>query len=189
MRSLRRYGLRTTVNRTAEAGAEYWWHRLDLGAVEVRDLPEGMELRRATVDDLALYEQLATSVNLEKAPEWLAEGNDLWLAVKEQRTAFACWTYRQRMPMGAADKGWLRLPPGVAFLEHVIASADFRGRGVAPASWSAIARNLAAEGESTLLTMVDETNEVMHRSLAKVGFHRARPDDPIVREFHRQLGR
>jgi RimJ/RimL family protein N-acetyltransferase len=190
LRSIRRHGLRTALRRAEGVGASYWWHRLDLDAIGSRDLPQGIELRRAGVQDLPLYEQLAPpAVNVEKAPEWLAEGNDLWLAVEESRTAFGCWTYRRRMPMGEAAGGWLRLPSGVAFLEHSLASPDFRGRGVAPASWSLIARQMAAEGESTLMTKVGEENEVTQRSLAKIGFRRADPDDPVVRDFQPQLGR
>ena len=190
VRSVRRYGLRTALHRAEGVGAQFWWHRLDLDAIESRDLPEGIELRRAGVEDVHLYEQLAPPpANVEKAPEWLAEGNDLWLAVEEGRTAFGCWTYRQRMPMGEAAGGWLRLPPGVAFLEHSLASPDFRGRGVAPASWSLIARQMAAEGERILVTKVGEENEITQRSLTKVGFARARPDDPVVRDFQAQLGR
>lgn len=177
------------MDRAAWAGGQFWWHRLDLDAIEMHDLRNGFELRRATLEDLSLYEPLATDVNLKKTPEWLADGNDLWLAVHDGRAAFACWIYRKRMPMGEAEAGWLELPPGVAFLEHPVTAARLRGRGIAPACWSMMARSLAEEGERTLMTKIGETNEVAQRSMAKVGFQRARAEDPIVRDFQRQLGR
>lgn len=193
LRSVRRHGLRGAVRRTGDVGVPYWWHRLDLenGIVD-RQLPSGIKLRRVGPEDLDLYAQLApadnvTADNVKQASRWLVAGNDLWLALRGRQTAFACWIYRHRMPMGPARDGWLTFPRGTAFLEHSVTSSDFRGQGVAPGAWSAIARHLRDEGLITLFTKVNEDNVVTHKSLAKVGFSRAAPDDEVVRQFARQL--
>jgi len=117
----------------------------------------------------------------------LAVGNHLWLVLHGTTVAFACWIFRRRMPMGEAQDGWLRMPPGTVFLEHSVTSADFRGLGIAPGAWSGIARRLQGEGLVTLLTKVTEDNVATHKSLAKVGFSRAVPDDEVVLYFARQL--
>jgi GNAT superfamily N-acetyltransferase len=189
-RSIRRHGLRAAIHRVGGVGVPYWWHRLDLSEIVVAALPSDIELRRGTDGDLDLYGQLADPHVLRQSKDWIKAGNDLWLALSEgSRTAFSCWIFRERMPMGESLDGWLRMPPGVAFLEHSVTSSNFRGRGIAPGAWSAIAGKLRDEGLSTLFTKVTEDNVVTHNSLAKVGFSRAAEDDPVVLDFGRQLGR
>jgi GNAT superfamily N-acetyltransferase len=186
-RSIRRHGLRASIRHARAVGVPYWWHVLDLSEpIAQRPLAEGVELRCATVEDLALYEQLADPNDMPLAPGWLADGNDLWLAVSGNEVAFACWIFRRRMPMGQSRDGWLKLPEGVAFLEHSVTSANFRGKGIAPAAWSMVAERVRGEGSRTLFTKVTEENVVTQKSLAKVGFVRAERDDPVVREFARQ---
>jgi GNAT superfamily N-acetyltransferase len=186
-RSIRRHGFRAAIRRASFVGVPYWWHRLDLatGVVD-RAVPQGIQLRRAGPDDLSLYAQLAEP-RTATAAGWLAEGNDLWLALQGTQAAFACWIYRHRMPMGEAQDGWLRMPSGTVSLEYSVTSPDFRGQGIAPGAWSTIARELRDEGLVTLFTKVAEDNVGTQKSLAKVGFFRAAPDDEVVRQFARQL--
>jgi GNAT superfamily N-acetyltransferase len=186
-RSIRLHGLRESFRRARAVGVPYWWHVLDLSEpIAQRPLADGVELRCAGSEELALYEQLADPNDLRLAPGWLADGNNLWLAVSGNDVAFACWIFPQRMPMGQARDGWLRLPEGVAFLENSVTSANFRGKGIAPAAWSAIAEALRGDGVRVLVTKVTEDNVVTQKSLAKVGFARAERDHPVVRDFARQ---
>jgi RimJ/RimL family protein N-acetyltransferase len=60
-----------------------------------------------------------------------------------------------------------------------VTSPAFRGRSVAPAAWCAIADELAAAGEQTLLTKVAVDNEPVHRALVKVGFQPAAQVDLV----------
>jgi RimJ/RimL family protein N-acetyltransferase len=186
-RDLKIFGLRGTLHRAGAAGVPYWWHVLDLSApIAERPFVDGVELLRATTDDLDIYEPVADPQDLALAPGWMGEGNELWLAAAGRTPAFACWVFRRRMPMGQAAGGWLNMPEGTAFLEHSVTAADFRGKGIAPAAWAAIAERLRDDQVRTLVTKVTEDNVVTQKSLAKVGFVRAERDDPVVRDFARQ---
>src|SRR4051794_33843287 len=122
-RSVRRHGVRDAIRRARAVGVPYWWHVLDLSEpIELRPLAGGVELRTATEEELALYEQIADPHDMPLAPGWLADGNDLFLAVSGTDVAFACWVFRRRMPMGQSRDGWLNTPDGVAFLEHSVTS-------------------------------------------------------------------
>jgi len=178
------------MHRLQGVGVPYWWHRLVLADLVSQPLAQDVELRRANDGDIALYRQLAQPDVWRQSAEWLHAGNDLWLVVSRgSQLAFSCWVFRRRMPMGESRTGWLTMPHGVVFLEHSVTSADFRGRGIAPGAWSAIGAELRDEGLQVLFTKVTEENVATQRSLAKVGFTRADPDDPVVQQFASQLRR
>jgi GNAT superfamily N-acetyltransferase len=66
--------------------------------------------------------------------------------------------------------GWVWLPAGVACLEDSATAPDFRGRGVAPAAWTAVGDRLRERGTSVLVTKVAIENVASCRAVAKAGF-------------------
>jgi ribosomal protein S18 acetylase RimI-like enzyme len=189
-RSIRMYGLRATLGRSSELTHSHSWFRLDLsnGFVE-RPLPDGLELRRGGEDQLPWFGQLAARDNMLVAESWVEAGGECWVLLSGQRTAFTCWSFPRRVPMGAADGGWLKLPPGTVALQHSRVAPEFRGREIGPAAWSAIAGALAGEGVRTLVVRVDDRKDGAQRAFTKVGFARAGQDEPVIRELERQLKR
>ena len=118
----------------------YVWYELALAAVPERELPQGMELVRATEADLWLAEQ--TGKGSHSASNHLRQGHDLWVVREGDVAAFSCWTYRGWAPIAAVPHGRFELPPGVACLENSVTSPEFRGRGVAPGAWDGMAKLL-----------------------------------------------
>jgi RimJ/RimL family protein N-acetyltransferase len=174
---LKRYGL-LGVLRVAGARArgllylkeEHHWYQLDLrGERPHRDMPEGFRLVRATEQELPLLDTLPT-VKLDEGERRLGEGASLWLLLDGDRAAFACWIFYGRMPVPLANKGMLELPAGAAGLEDSVTSPDYRGRGLAPAAWSAISDRLVDDGYTALITKVAEENVPSRRAVEKAGF-------------------
>jgi RimJ/RimL family protein N-acetyltransferase len=134
-----------------------------------------MTLTRAAMDDRALIDQIpqdpsVTSMTADEVAERMAAGGELWLTVEGDRVAFACWAFHGRGPVHGARDEEARLPAGVLYLEDSVASPDFRGRGVGPATWSALADAAAAGGDRCIVTKVDVTNTSSRRAVEKVGF-------------------
>jgi RimJ/RimL family protein N-acetyltransferase len=157
--------------------AEYVWYRLDLRDPQRvrRELDPAMTLLRATVDNQALIDQIphdpsVTSMTPDEVAERMAGGGELWLTVEDGRVAFACWTFHGRGPVHGARDEEGRFPTGVLYMEDSIASPDFRGRGIGPATWSALADAAAAGGDRCIVTKVDVTNTSSRRAVEKVGF-------------------
>jgi L-amino acid N-acyltransferase YncA len=146
------------------------WYAADLTLERPRrELEPGLELVRAGEEHLELLDQLPT-VYPGVASSRLADGNEWWLVLSDGQPVFSCWIFRGRVPVFAARGGWLELPARVAFLEDSITSSSFRGRGVAPAAWSAVSDALARAGDETLVTKVETENEPVRKALGKVGF-------------------
>ncbi len=177
-RGLRRHGLGGSIRlavallaRLAYLEESHVWYLLDVGGELPRiALPPGMEIVRAREEeDLALLDQLPT-VSRREARRRLAGGADLWLVRDGARAVFACWIFRNRTPALAARGGWLELPRGIVGLEDSITSPAYRGRGIAPAGYSAIASALACERVGAILTKIEPANFPVRRALEKVGF-------------------
>ncbi|HSB81638.1 MAG TPA: GNAT family N-acetyltransferase [Candidatus Methylomirabilis sp.] len=181
MRWVQRYGLAGSLLRAAMAMARritpsiylketHVWYRLDL-AQERREitLPEGFELISAGPTDLPLLNQLP-AVGLYQARRRLASNADLWIVREGGQAAFCCWTFRSRTPVEAARDGWLALPPAIVCLEDSVTSPLYRGRGIAPAAWTGIARALMQEGAVAMVTKIEERNTASRRAVEKIGF-------------------
>jgi GNAT superfamily N-acetyltransferase len=180
-RGVRRFGVGGSLARAAALAWEtarhcvylrerHLWYALDLH--ESRPsvaLPDGFTLTRARKADLALLEGLPTIGRSEGARR-LADGADLWLVLDGDQAAFACWIFRERTPVLAARGGWLPLPAGTVCLEDSVTAAAYRGRGLAPAAWSAIAAQLSHENIAIMLTKVAEENAASRRAVEKAGF-------------------
>lgn len=179
--AIRRHGLAGSLRRAAAfagrtmAGSLYCreghiWYHLDLRRERPRiELPAGLELLRADASGLTFLEQLPT-IGLFEARQRLAARAALWIVHEDGRAAFACWIFHDRTPVLAARTGWLDLPPDTVCLEDSVTSPYYRGRGVAPAAWSAIAHALSQEGLAAVITKVDEGNLPCQRALEKAGF-------------------
>ena len=149
---------------------EHVWYQLDFaGERPRRDLAEGVRLVRADADQAPRVEELGQVE--EEALRRLAAGNDLWLAIDDQdQVLFACWTFRSQTPVVAAPRGQLILPAGTACLEDSVTSPLARGKGIAPASWAAIADALSGEGFESMITKVTTENAPSRKAVQKAGF-------------------
>jgi RimJ/RimL family protein N-acetyltransferase len=114
-------------------------------------------------------EQLPT-VEIEQAAAFFERSGTLWVALSDGTPAFACWTFAGATPLPAIQGGWQQLPPGVAGLAFSYTATEFRGRGIAPRAWLAIAESLTAENVRQLVTEVEERNAPSRRAVSKVGF-------------------
>ena len=173
----RREGIRAALSRAWELGQrpvynseEHVWYQLDVKAERPRrEFVEGVRLVRAGADEAYRVEELG-QVETE-ARERLSASNDLWLALdNEDRTLFVCWTFRGETPVAAAPHGQLPLPAGTACLEDSVAAPLARGKGIAPASWTAIADILATEGFESMITKVTTDNAPSRKAVQKSGF-------------------
>jgi RimJ/RimL family protein N-acetyltransferase len=173
----RREGIRAALARAWKLGRrpvynseEHVWYQLDVEAERPRrEFVEGVRLVRAAAGEAHRVEELGQVE--DEARERLAAGNDLWLALDdEDRTLFACWTFRGETPVAAAPHGELQLPAGTACLEDSVAAPLARGKGIAPASWTAIADILATEGFESMITKVTTDNAPSRKAVQKSGF-------------------
>lgn len=179
-RQLETRGICGTVRRAGELTAEriyfaerYVWYALALGDDRPRrELPPGLRLRQGDRRDLGLLERLE-ALPAREAEDRLAGGHDWWLVTEGERAAFSCWIFRGRAPALAARGGWLTLSDDTVCLEDSVTSADFRGRGVAPGAWTALADSLAGEGLRTIITKIREDNAPSRCAVQKVGFREA----------------
>lgn len=178
-------GLRTVVAdrlwRLAGSGRridlDFNWYRLTLADPERprRPLPDGLALRRAGGDDLALLDQLPDDAAITTFTPGLAArrrdaGHDLWLVTEGDQVAFACWIFRGIAEVAGAPGGGAPMSSGVVMLEDSITAPDFRGRGVAPAAWAGVADALAAEGCERMVTKVEKQNIPSCKAVEKAGF-------------------
>lgn len=179
-RGLARYGLRGAARRALELGRdrlyleeEHVWYELSLESeLPLRELEPGLRLVEAEAEQLPLLDALPTLPPSEAAK--LREGGGrLFLVLDGDEPLFACWIYERRTPVLAAPGGWLDLPPGVACLEDSVTAAAARGRGIAPAAWSALAALLREEGVGALITKVGVENVPSRRAVEKAGFREA----------------
>jgi len=146
------------------------WYGLDLTSLpEGRPIPEGLRLVRATDADVPMYVALGQASEASTR-ERLGSGGALWIVTDGTVAAFACWTFERGTPVEAARGGTLRLPETCVCLEDSVTSPDFRGRGVAPGAWSAIAQQLRDEGFTLMITKVGLENAPSRRAVTKAGF-------------------
>ena len=177
LRKIRQEGLGAALSRAWELirrpfyrKEEHVWYQLDVkGERPRREFVEGVRLVRAKPEEAGRVEELGQVES--EARERLAQGNDLWLAIDDQdRALFACWTFRSETPVVAAPGGSLELPTGTACLEDSVTSPLARGKGIAPASWTAIADALANEGFEAMITKVTTDNAPSRKAVEKAGF-------------------
>ena len=175
--TLRRLGPKGLVRRAGQLAREslylreaHVWYCLDLPSDHPRrDLPDDVELRRASADELDRVEEVGRDA--PSAHERAAGGNDLWFALRDDdHMLFACWIFREQAPVLAAPGGRLDLPGDMVCLEDSVTSAAARGRGIAPASWGAIADSLAGEGVRRMITKVGVENTPSRKAVSKAGF-------------------
>ena len=159
------------TRRWAYSSQRHGWYLLNLCSERPhRKLSEGFALARAGEDELTSLEQLPTVGYLE-GRRLLFAGADLWIVRGDGHPVFSCWIFRDRTPVFAAHGGWLELPPGIVCLECSVTAPRYRGRGIAPAAYCAIADTLAGEGVAAIVMKIEEGNVSSRRAVEKVGFH------------------
>ena len=148
------------------------WYALDLATPPaLRPLPDGYRIIRGTEEDADRISQLDTIGPLA-ARQRMKEQADFWLVADEQdRSAFACWTFRGQAPVFAAAGGTMQIADDVAVLEDSVTSADHRGRGIAPAAWTAVAGELSQAGVRWMVTKIARENVASRRAIVKAGFN------------------
>ncbi|HEY6962928.1 MAG TPA: GNAT family N-acetyltransferase [Gaiellaceae bacterium] len=175
-RGLRRYGPVGAARRSlgiareaVYARSEHVWYELVLDDDRPRPVLDGaLTLLRADRSQLPLLDEL-WAIDRAEAERRLANEGTLWLAVEGVVPAFSCWTFRKRTPVRAAPGGSLGLPPDTVCLEESMTAAGFRGRGVAPAVWAAIADRLQGSARR-MVTTVERENTASRRAVEKAGF-------------------
>ncbi len=119
---------------------------------------------------MPLLEKLS-SVSEYRAKQRIETGNDLWLVLDDRQSIFACWVFHDSVPVLAARKGQIDLPPKTVCLEDSIALPSYRGRGIiAPSAWSQVADRLEKTGVESIITKVEADNKAMRFVLKKSGF-------------------
>jgi ribosomal protein S18 acetylase RimI-like enzyme len=173
---------------------EHVWYSLELdGERPRRELPAGFALRTATEADVEGIAKLPNQPDADELRTRLAGQASVYVVTEGARMAFACTVFRGRTPTVAAKSGWLDLPPDTVCLEDSGTSPEFRGRGVAPGAWTALADDLARRGYKTMLTKVEVANAPSRKAVAKSGFGqvasmRMRRVGPLVRVAVTPLG-
>lgn len=146
------------------------WYELDPGAERPkRALEAGLTLRRGEADDASLLADLET-VTPDEASARIDGGNDQWLVLDGDELLFSCWIFRRLTPVLGAPGGELALADGMVCLEDSVTTAAARGRGIAPAAWSAIGDGLAGEGQRRMITKVTVENAPSRKAVEKAGF-------------------
>jgi GNAT superfamily N-acetyltransferase len=161
------------VRHAASAEADEGWHvlRLDNGDRPRRELPDGLRLRQGWLGDLDYAAPgLADDVSIGMIEHRFERGQRMWIVESDEGPAFTCWIFTGYTPSYVAPAQRLELPPGVVGLEDSYTAPAFRGRGVAPAAWTALGDLLAAEGARAVATPVAETNAASRRGVEKAGF-------------------
>lgn len=144
---------------------EHVWYSLELAPERPRrSLPDELRITRERAD--VEPPPLAG----DEAHERLSNGAEIWVVRDEDQVAFVCWIFRERAPVFATPTGWLEIPSGAVVLEDSVTSPSFRGRGIAPAAWSAIADSLTVEGLERMLTKVEVENTSSRRAVEKASF-------------------
>ena len=198
---LARHGLLGTVKLVArriltarDYSETFVWYALDLAAPDRPHLvlAPGLVLRRASEADLPLLEQLEEHPSVRTITPWylreqLAAGAALWLVHQGDRAAFRCWIFRAWFPMHDAKGGGIKLPPAVAVLEDSLSSSAFRGQGVAPAAWTAIADYYRRNGACWMYTKVQVKNTASRRAVEKAGFREVARMHVVRRNWRKQV--
>src|SRR5215217_3966561 len=178
---IREEGAAGVVRRVADRGVhtvvlreEHIWYVLDLtGERPRRELPDGFELHLATDAEADAIAHLPNQPVVEEIRTRIDGTADVYMVREHGKPAFACTIFRERTPTIASRGGWLDLPDDTVCLEDSGTSPDFRGRGVAPGAWTAIADALAERGFKTMLTKVTVENEPSRKAVTKAGFREA----------------
>jgi RimJ/RimL family protein N-acetyltransferase len=176
--AVRRHGARGAFARATRrfvrrlhAHERHTWYELDLRTSRPGlALPQDFALRAADDADLAQIATLPEATTVPVMRRLRAEGHELWIVDGSGVVAFVCWIFRARAPVAAAKGHWIDLPHSVVCLEDSLTAPAFRGQGIAPGAWCALADRLQSEGVQAMVTKVEDWNRPSHRALAKAGF-------------------
>ncbi len=179
---LSRYGVAGCVERLARVAGNrlrelpgvaecHIWYVLELPAGRrALSLPVGFECARAGMDALALLGEFETLGMLEARHRLASGAAQLWLARVAGEVASICWIFRGRTPVRAVPGGWLSLPADVVCIEDVVTANQYRGLGLAPATWVLVAEAQARTGVRAVISKVETDNVSSRRAFLKAGF-------------------
>ena len=176
--AIRRHGARGAFARATRrfawrlrAHERHTWYELDLRTSRAAlPLPEDLALRLAEDADLAQIAALPEATTVPVMRRLRAEGHDLWIVDGSDVVTFMCWIFRARAPVAAAKGRWIDLPDSVVCVEDSLTAPAFRGQGIAPGAWCALADRLRCEGVQAMVTKVERWNQPSHRAVDKAGF-------------------
>jgi GNAT superfamily N-acetyltransferase len=146
------------------------WFVLSTHSVRAVSLADGMILQPVSGPQVDLLSEQALC-GRRVVENYLRHRGQPWVVMDGQRVAFCCWIFTKEMPLVVARGGWHALPVSTACLEASVTSADYRGRGIAPAAWLGIAAILKERGIHRMVTKVEEDNAASRRAVVKAGFH------------------
>jgi len=176
--AVRRHGARGAFARAnrrfawrLRAHERHTWYELDLRTSSAGlALPEDLALRLAEDADLVQIATLPEATTVPVMRRLRAEGHELWIVDGSGVVAFMCWIFRARAPVAAAKGHWIALPDSVVCVEDSLTAPAFRGQGIAPGVWCALAERLQCEGVQAIVTKVEHWNQPSHRAVDKAGF-------------------
>ena len=176
--AVRRHGARGAFARAnrrfawrLRAHERHTWYELDLRTSSAGlALPEDLALRLAEDADLVQIATLPEATTVPVMRRLRAEGHELWIVDGSGVVAFMCWIFRARAPVAAAKGHWIALPDSVVCVEDSLTAPAFRGQGIAPGVWCALAERLQCEGVQAIVTKVEHWNQPSHRAVDEAGF-------------------
>lgn len=130
---------------------------LDAGLVEVKagDISSEIIFGWLTVDE---------AIMLISAPS-----NRMFLLKEGDEAAATCWVQTQQAELRFIE-GFGDLPPGSAYVTHVMVKPNFRGKGAAGKLLGQLAQSLHQDRVEKLLLCIDHRNLAMERIIQKLGF-------------------
>lgn len=148
----------------------YIWFERELSAPPpAPSRQDEFELVAVTDAELDEFHQLG-STTVDQTRGYREHGGQPWLARLGGAAAFACWIHPRETPLSALRSGFMSLPAGTACLEDSVTAPAFRGRGVAPRAWEALAARYRDDGLRSLVTKVLDSNHPSCKAVGKAGF-------------------
>jgi GNAT superfamily N-acetyltransferase len=124
-------------------------------------------LRKGNIEELPIFRSLIHPVPWELQVHEYDGVEDFFVAVQDGTLQHITWVYssphRNRL---------LRLGPGEAEFKFSLTLPDYRGRGLQPRVYTAIAHALSQEGYRRFFACVHEENLPSIRGMEKAGFRR-----------------
>jgi GNAT superfamily N-acetyltransferase len=173
-RGLERFGwwglAKRAIFRVFSTNEVYVWYVLDLRRVVPIPFRKGYVLHRATADEVEWLHEVP-AIPVDEGRRRIADGEQLWFVLKDDKPVFACSAFVHVLPLEAARKGRYEFPKGVGCVDDALTSPEHRGRAVAASAWMAIAERLRDEdGLEVLIAKVPEDNIPSRRTHEKTGF-------------------
>ena len=130
---------------------------------------QGLDIRWLEDDELDALARLGGPWSPSEAEKRLADGQRCFAAREGEEVVSARWIVSGRAYVSYVDS-WLDLEPGERYLYESFTHPSRRGRGISPALGTRLARQLAAEGCTRVLSAALPESRPAMRSWQKVGY-------------------